>query len=345
MYHSIMGSPSGWAGRRLGRLVATPILAMGVSCSSPASPTPAPTPIPTPAAPTITCPTDGAAQSADGSAVVVTYTAPAVTGGSTPVAVACTPTSGAPFPLGATTVSCTATDAIGRAAACGFSIRVTLTPRLRVSTLVAFGDSMTDGVIATQAPLFRLVSSPVSYPSQLQALLTARYSAQTIVVLNEGLDGESTTQGALRLPGVVSLDRPDVVLLMEGANDVEQIADQAVGLVADNMADMIRETRARGALPYLATLPPQRPGGVRAIAPDVVPGVNARLASLAADTGVVLVDIYAAFGGVAGDLIGPDGLHPTAAGYEKIAETFYDAIVKTLEVPAPAPTAARARRR
>jgi lysophospholipase L1-like esterase len=60
--------------------------------------------------------------------------------------------------------------------------------------------------------------------------------------------------------------------------------------------------------------------------------VNARLASLAVETGAVLVDIYAAFGDGAG-LIGPDGLHPTEAGYQKIAETFYDAIVKTLEEP------------
>jgi lysophospholipase L1-like esterase len=36
--------------------------------------------------------------------------------------------------------------------------------------------------------------------------------------------------------------------------------------------------------------------------------------------------------GVAGtDVIGADGLHPTAAGYSKIAETFFDAIKQRLE--------------
>jgi hypothetical protein len=30
--------------------------------------------------------------------------------------------------------------------------------------------------------------------------------------------------------------------------------------------------------------------------------------------------------------IGPDGLHPTAAGYEKIADTFFTAIEQTLEI-------------
>jgi lysophospholipase L1-like esterase len=45
-----------------------------------------------------------------------------------------------------------------------------------------------------------------------------------------------------------------------------------------------------------------------------------------------VVDIYAAYGGVAStDLIGPDGLHPTDAGYSKIAGTFFDAIRQRLE--------------
>jgi acyl-CoA thioesterase-1 len=197
---------------------------------------------------------------------------------------------------------------------------------------MAFGDSMTYGVIALNAPLFRLVSLPGSYPARLESLLVARYTAQTIVVLNEGLGGETTDGGRRRLPGVLSTDRPDVVLLMEGANDVNQNHDLAVDLVARNMRTMISEAGGAGSLVYLATLPPQIPGGARAGSPGSVPLVNARLASLAVETGAVLVDIYAAFGDGAG-LIGPDGLHPTEAGYQKIAETFYDAIVKTLEEP------------
>jgi lysophospholipase L1-like esterase len=58
------------------------------------------------------------------------------------------------------------------------------------------------------------------------------------------------------------------------------------------------------------------------------------------------VDLHAAFGGTATtELIGPDGLHPTEAGYQKIADTFFAAIKSTLEVvPAP-PTVRSAVRR
>jgi lysophospholipase L1-like esterase len=47
---------------------------------------------------------------------------------------------------------------------------------------------------------------------------------------------------------------------------------------------------------------------------------------MVAAEGAVLVDLYAAFGGVAGDLIGPDGLHPSDSGHQRIAETFFTAI-------------------
>jgi hypothetical protein len=49
-------------------------------------------------------------------------------------------------------------------------------------------------------------------------------------------------------------------------------------------------------------------------------------------------------GGDASPLIGADGLHPTLAGYDRMAETYFDVLVDTYErppiVPGPAPTAA-----
>jgi hypothetical protein len=45
---------------------------------------------------------------------------------------------------------------------------------------------------------------------------------------------------------------------------------------------------------------------------------------------VTLVDVYQAFNGNLA-LIGPDGLHPAADGYAKIADTFFTAIKSTLE--------------
>ena len=52
---------------------------------------------------------------------------------------------------------------------------------------------------------------------------------------------------------------------------------------------------------------------------------------MAAAEGSVLVDLYQGFAGQTDTLLGPDGLHPSEGGYQKIAEMFYDAIRQRLE--------------
>ena len=52
------------------------------------------------------------------SGAVVTYPAPTTTGGTAPVAVSCSHASGAFYPIGVTTVTCTATDAARRMSPC-----------------------------------------------------------------------------------------------------------------------------------------------------------------------------------------------------------------------------------
>ena len=44
--------------------------------------------------------------------------------------------------------------------------------------------------------------------------------------------------------------------------------------------------------------------------------------------------MFPAFNGDVTTLIGPDGLHPTAAGYQVIATTFFNVIKASLEAPA-----------
>ena len=72
-----------------------------------------------------------------------------------------------------------------------------------------------------------------------------------------------------------------------------------------------------------ATAAPCRAGGTSQTA-----FYNAGIRSLAAAEGVTLVDVFNAFDVT---LLGPDGLHPTAQGYQVIANTFFNAIRATLE--------------
>jgi lysophospholipase L1-like esterase len=54
---------------------------------------------------------------------------------------------------------------------------------------------------------------------------------------------------------------------------------------------------------------------------------------------VIIVDLFNGLGGVPDGNIGADGLHPTPAGYDRIAQIWFEAIQKQYEQPnTPAPT-------
>jgi len=306
--------------------VALIVAALAVSCSSPIEPPPPPD------APSINCPTGVSRTSTDGKPMTVTYDAPTAIGGAPPVTVSCSPASGTTFPVGLTSVGCTAADALARQATCGFTVTVTSTVRVQYTRFVAFGDSLTEGKLS------RIVSAledyPTSYTSDLQRLLQGKYVSQSPTVVNRGLGGEWTSQGVLRLPTELNTYAPvEVLLLMHGANDLNRIDGASyITSAAENVRQMIRTAQGRGALVFLATLPPQRSNAAGA---TFVPTYNQSLRAVASATGAYLVDIYVGFGGQAGataENIGADGLHLTEAGYDKIANLFFEAIQARLEV-------------
>src|SRR6185503_6366539 len=96
--------------------------------------------------------------------------------GAPPVTTTCSQTSGTAFPLGATSVNCTASDAMSRQAACSFVVSITGVT-LGVTKFSAIGDSLTAGENGAGAkPSF--VDPGNSYPTKLQALLEATFPGQ-----------------------------------------------------------------------------------------------------------------------------------------------------------------------
>jgi lysophospholipase L1-like esterase len=182
----------------------------------------------------------------------------------------------------------------------------------------------------TTSPVFTLygldAGLPQSYPFKLQLLETARYSTQTITVLNAGSGGKRAKDDRERLADAVKEASPDVVLLLEGTNDLN--SGETVSKTVDALEDMVRDTQARGITVLLATLPPQRPGQKNTGNADVIPELNDRIRNMAAKKGATLVDLYAQF---PLELIGQDGLHPTEDGYQKFAEIFQAAIAAKWE--------------
>ena len=156
-----------------------------------------------------------------------------------------------------------------------------------------------------------------------------------ITVVNEGQGGEDIQGGVANLPRVLTVNMPQVLLLQEGINTINQSRREGIPTVVEGLKTMIQEARSRSITVFAATLLPERPGGCRsydysADFDDVIEA-NVQIRRMVGTEGAILVDLYEAFNGRTGMLIGEDGLHPSALGYQRIAETFFAAIRKYLE--------------
>ena len=103
--------------------------------------------------------------------------------------------------------------------------------------VLAYGDSITRGTGA---------ANNQSYPAILSNLIGRR-------VVNAGVPGEITAEGLARLPETLDREKPALVILCHGANDLMRGMDQR--RTADNLRGMLGLIRARGASAVLVSVP------------------------------------------------------------------------------------------
>lgn len=165
-------------------------------------------------------------------------------------------------------------------------------PRLAAGDVIlAFGDSLTYGTGARPEE---------SYP----AVLSRRIGFE---VVNAGVPGEVSEKGLKRLPEMLDRIRPKLVILCLGGNDM--LRRQDPGLTEDNLKQMVRLIRARGAAVVMLGVP--EPGLFLSTA-----DLYARVAS---ELDVPIEE------DIIPDLLGDnqyksDHVHPNAAGYARLAK-------------------------
>ena len=276
-----------------------------------------------------------------GGSLAATYPAATVSGGAAPVSVTCNPASGSSFPLGVTSVSCTASDAQSRQAACSF--RVTLTAAtLKVTKFDTLGDSLTEGENGRLA----FLDTPNAYPTKLQGLFDMTYPGQGINVINRGISGWPIERTVEELPGDLAVDRPGAALFLSGYNNLFNACgngpantvacQEAIVAVQFGIRDCIRRSREFNVgYIFVSTLTP--PGPVlpgaardRRISTDAIVQANARIRQVVAAEGVSLVDTYPTFLGHEAEYVDTDGLHLRPAGYQALAQSFFAAIAATV---------------
>ena len=305
----------------------------GASCSkTPSAPTPPPPPVAEP--PEVICPAAVTVSAATSVGTSVTYVVPEIRKGQGSVSVACTPASGTMFPVGVTQTECVATDSLSRRGSCTFSVTVVAAPRLARTRIMAWGDSLTEGSTLLGSDPYAIVHAPeTAYPTVLRQLLSARYTDQTITVINRGEPGEQAWRALSRFISTFAADAPDVVVLQEGYNDYRAADSDVVGIANAQLGitELASEARRRGARVFICTLAPSRPGP-KAIPRSALEFINDRYRSIAQREGAVLVDLYTALLPDVNANVGPDGLHLTPLGYRRVAETVAAAIRADLEI-------------
>jgi lysophospholipase L1-like esterase len=128
---------------------------------------------------------------------------------------------------------------------------------------------------------------------------------------------------------VFDANRPEVVLLMEGANDLPLVGPDTS---SDLMRTMAQTAKSGGARVFVGSMIPQVAGRPRATTPTFeLLNYNTKLQLMATQEGLTFVDLYNPMLAEAGTLIGSDGLHPNEAGYRRIADLFFAAIKRELE--------------
>lgn len=178
--------------------------------------------------------------------------------------------------------------------------------------IVAFGDSLTAGFN---------VEPGESYPDYLQQLLDARGYQYRVV--NAGIGGDTTGSGLDRVDSIIAM-KPAIVILELGGND--GLRGLPLERTRANLEAILDRLEGSGAVTVLAgmTLPPN-------YGPEYIAGFEKIYRDLAQRRRLPFIPFL--LEGVAGrpGLMQGDGIHPTAEGNRRVAETVFKAIEPLLE--------------
>lgn len=170
--------------------------------------------------------------------------------------------------------------------------------------IATFGDSLTAGVAGR------------SYPEQLQDLLDqSKYAYR---VDNQGVSGDTTTDGLARIENVIAI-HPSLVLLEFGGND--GLRGIPVTSTQENLEQMIKLVQA-AKIPLVLlgiTLPPN-------YGPEYVKPFTAIFPALAAKYKLPLMPFLLLHVYQNPALMQPDGIHPNGQGNQIVARDVFHLI-------------------
>lgn len=199
--------------------------------------------------------------------------------------------------------------------------------------MIAFGDSITEGTYGGAAESRK-------WTSLLESMF-ARCDLK-VEISNSGIPGETAPFGLKRFPRHVLVQKPDIVLIMYGANDSYDpygTGNPAVpiDLFCQSIDKLVSQALNKNILPVPMTTTPIF------LYDDLSDGQNALLGEymncireIALNNKLSLIDHFSEWMGRAqqGEDVKkflPDGVHPNAGGNQIIAETIYNPLTEIME--------------
>jgi acyl-CoA thioesterase-1 len=215
---------------------------------------------------------------------------------------------------------------IGGSCACIVLAAVRVCSALAMPQLPPASPSATHRIVVLGDSLAVTPTRAASFPALLQARMSREGRPWTVV--NAGVSGDTTAGGLRRLESALQ-DGADVLVLELGANDGLRGVDIAV--VEKNLSTIIEAAQAGGISVLLCGMetPPLHGWNYTVTFHSLYP-------RLAAKYGVPLVPFVLTGVALVPEMNGGDGIHPNAAGAQRIAETVWPYLEPLLQTRAAA---------
>jgi lysophospholipase L1-like esterase len=206
---------------------------------------------------------------------------------------------------------------------------------------LAFGDSITSCHNGTDYGNF----PNCGYPGRVLQHLKTSYG-RDYAFYNQGVRGEITSDGISRIayiiadpfnncgagtgaclyPTGIPVPSPDLILIMEGTNDLNAGIDPLI--IESNLHSMVSTAHQAGKRVIIATITPAF-GTAEEERQARIVQFNPRIYEIAAYHQIPIADVYERFVNYPDwetALMDSDGLHPNDRGFEVMAEVFYEVI-------------------
>jgi lysophospholipase L1-like esterase len=190
---------------------------------------------------------------------------------------------------------------------------------------VFLGDSLTNGF--QQGPGYL---PPRYYPftnlleSSLRIKLTELNTDKDIVIVNQGIDGDSTRGMLERFSRVVEPENPNLVLLWGGINDLS--TKSLPESVVPNIIELVERTKSIGAIPIVLNVAPVTDVQFN----EIIKKMNNLTKNFCNENEVDYIDVFSELIETQGKLMedySNDGVHLSDRGYQKIKPLIFRSIM------------------